>query len=61
MMYDGQMKGITNELRNLAVGEHLKDIITDMERSDLHRIAKRVGIKVSCKRFEGGFLVTRVK
>ncbi len=53
------MKGITHFLRNLAVGESLD--VPDMERADIHRIAKRVGIKVSCKKFEGGFLVTRVK
>ncbi len=55
-----KLKGITQQLKELSVGETLTDTV-DMERSDIHKIAKRVGIKVSCKKVEGGFMVTRVK
>ncbi len=52
------MKGITWLLRGLSVGEQL--VVSDMERCALYKIATKIGIKVSCKKFEGGFLVTRV-
>lgn len=51
------MKGITNALRNLATGKPIT--VPDTSRSDIHRIATRVGIKVKCEKFVGGFYVTR--
>ncbi len=51
------MKGITYELRKLPEGEWM--FVEGMERSDIHKIATRVGIKIRCEKKSGGFLVTR--
>lgn len=42
------MEGLTYLLRTTPVGESI--VVTDIERSDIHRVAKRVGVRVSCKR-----------
>lgn len=53
------MKGITQALRTLKPNERI--IVTDLDRSDIYKIAGRVGIKVKCEKFDGGFWVTRVE
>lgn len=53
-----RMKGITKHLRDLAAGKQL--IVLDMERSDIHKIAKRVGVRVKIEKFINGFYVTRM-
>lgn len=52
------MKGITQRLRDLAVGEQIE--VAGVERSNIHHIASRVKIKVKIEKFIGGFLVTKV-
>ncbi len=52
------MKGLTQILRNLAVGEQAH--VSDTERSDIHKIAKRLSIPVKIEKVYGGFDVTRI-
>lgn len=48
------MKGITQLLRDLKE----PFIVTDMERSDIHKLAKRVGVAVRVEKIESGFRVS---
>ena len=52
------MKGITQCLRELAVGEVVDIVKTS--RSDIHRIATRLDIKVKVQKTVWGFQVTRI-
>ncbi len=58
LLYGVHVKGITQQLRDLALGEQIK--VKDVERNNLHHIAGRLGIKIQVEKFIGGFAVTRV-
>ena len=43
------MKGITQQLRELATGEQIS--VSAMDRSNLHKLARRVGIKIKVEKY----------
>ncbi len=51
-------KGITQQLRELVTGEMIE--VENVTRSNLHLIAKRLGIQVKITKWIGGFYVTRI-
>ena len=52
------MKGITDQLRNLAIGEQIE--VHGTQRANLYMLARRLKIKISAEKFVGGFCVTRI-
>lgn len=51
------MKGLSQRLRDLVEGEQI--IVSDTERSDIYKTAKRVDVSVKIEKFAAGFYVTR--
>ena len=58
MWYNVSMKGITDQLRNLAIGEQIE--VHGTQLANLYMLARRLKIKISAEKFVGGFCVTRI-